>query len=659
MASTEQIACFENGLLWRLVDGEKWGFYNDTEDYEMHVSWKFGQGSKMTPLGDTTTQPASGGWTEMQLVIYPGETKEFVRGQPNGWKSSFSATPLSDEYREQKAKEAQAIIDQEIEAVYRALGHRDLGRTTPEALIQICVENRVPYVDLWFPPTSDSLHRPFEQRLTRLPWQRPTQYLQDELRDRIKLFEDGITADDVDQGQLGDCWFMCSVASLTEIPGKIQDIFIHPDPNVNVGLWEQFVGAYRVTINKGGWWFVTIIDNYFPMLGNRPAFGRTVETANELWVSLIEKAYAKMHGSYSSLLGGDALHALRDLTGYPTMSYDQYWKEASEDPGKKAALFDRIQRQDQLGYFINVNTPGTDNSDYMGGGAGVNNAADFTELYKTLGLGMGHAYSVMSARKCEGHRLLKIRNPWGNSTEWTGAWSDASPLWQQHPSVANACEFAGGKDDGTFWMDFDDVLKYFDGGGVCFVHKDWYDYRVKGQFFNGAASCALEITATKKVRAFVSLSQKDRRGLEPNDADASYEAIMLSLCEPQANRANRWSVTKNSSLNVEEPTNEYTFNMNRDMSMYIELEPNARPYYLVPRIFEKRASTKDYVVGMIADTAAGNGYQVRFVKLTEDNKVFQNYPSFDVAGHSEVSCEYQFNPEIGAPQTKSGNMIAA
>jgi hypothetical protein len=38
--------------------------------------------------------------------------------------------------------------------------------------------------------------------------------------------------------------------------------------------------------------------------------------AGETWVPLIEKAYAKLHGNYSHLLGGQECDAIEDLTGY-------------------------------------------------------------------------------------------------------------------------------------------------------------------------------------------------------------------------------------------------------------------------------------------------------------------------------------------------------
>lgn len=45
------------------------------------------------------------------------------------------------------------------------------------------------------------------------------------------------------------------------------------------------------------------------------AFSKTEQ--NELWVILLEKAYAKVYGNYWDIVGGDPVHALRDLTGAP------------------------------------------------------------------------------------------------------------------------------------------------------------------------------------------------------------------------------------------------------------------------------------------------------------------------------------------------------
>ncbi len=58
------------------------------------------------------------------------------------------------------------------------------------------------------------------------------------------------------------------------------------------------------------------MDDYLPVgPDNKPIFSRNRETKNEFWCALLEKAYAKICGSYETLEGGFTTDALVDMSG--------------------------------------------------------------------------------------------------------------------------------------------------------------------------------------------------------------------------------------------------------------------------------------------------------------------------------------------------------
>ena len=93
-------------------------------------------------------------------------------------------------------------------------------------------------------------------------------------------------------------------------------------------------GVYVVWLFINGIWREIVLDDYIPVFEEDSsislAFSRSFE--DELWVSLLEKAYAKAYGSYKAIEGGCLIETLRDLSGSPFKLFkpevddkDQIW----------------------------------------------------------------------------------------------------------------------------------------------------------------------------------------------------------------------------------------------------------------------------------------------------------------------------------------------
>lgn len=98
-----------------------------------------------------------------------------------------------------------------------------------------------------------------------------------------------------------------------------------------------------------------IIDNYFPQ---RMEYGKeiwafvTSENPEELWPMVLEKAYAKLYGSYENIEAGKVSFALADLTsGAPE---DVKLESASDNI---EALWEKILTYHKLGYLMGAGSP--------------------------------------------------------------------------------------------------------------------------------------------------------------------------------------------------------------------------------------------------------------------------------------------------------------
>ena len=101
----------------------------------------------------------------------------------------------------------------------------------------------------------------------------------------------------------------------------------------------------------------------------------------------------------------------------------------------------------------------------------VSKYGETEETREETGLVTKHAYSITKIVRAEIKtfhliQLIRIRNPYGNATEWKGAWSDGSKEWEDLPvEQREQLGLTFGHIDGEFWMSLKDFMKQFDREG--------------------------------------------------------------------------------------------------------------------------------------------------------------------------------------------------
>jgi hypothetical protein len=205
------------------------------------------------------------------------------------------------------------------------------------------------------------------------------------------LFVNGAAYTDIRQGQVGDCYFMASLAEAAlRNPSVITNMFV-----VNGD------GTYTVKFYNYGQAEYVTVDSYLPTntSGNLFYAGRGqnyANASNELWTALAEKAYAQANqfgwirpglpgngqNSYSGIEGGYIYAALGHITGQSTIAF------ASVTASTSFTTFASAFNAGKMIGFASKVTPAS--------GSGVVGS---------------HAYTVVSYNSSA--QTVTLYNPWG------------------------------------------------------------------------------------------------------------------------------------------------------------------------------------------------------------------------------------------------------
>ncbi|KAL5017976.1 hypothetical protein ScPMuIL_003698 [Solemya velum] len=382
------------------------------------------------------------------------------------------------------------------------------------------------FVDPDFPPEGRSLTFSGEQpfRNAKLKWMRPI-----DIVSKPRFFVDGATRFDLTQGQLGNCWFVAGAAIIV-IKHRKYFVKIVPDDQ---GFGQNYAGIFHFNFWWYGRWKEVIIDDYLPTDGYRLVYGHNRTQQDEFWTALLEKAYAKLHGCYEAIDGGKLQDALVDLTGGISEVIDL------EDKSKVSkSLYDILWKSFHMQTMMgcSINRP---------------KGATSSEVEKSNGLYMGHAYSVTSLAVVpylgQTVQLVRLRNPWG-SGEWNGPWSDKSYEMQSlTPEIKKKLNIVI-VEDGEFWISFEDLLSNFSEIQLCHIQPDahtaeiaadeekdqwevivYHDSWTRGITAGGCGNAPYQKLYWKNPQFQVVLT-------EPEDERSGKSTMMVSLMEKEKNR---------------------------------------------------------------------------------------------------------------------------
>jgi len=196
----------------------------------------------------------------------------------------------------------------------------------------------------------------------------------------------GPTMSDINQGSMGDCYWLSTLQSLAYAqPGKLQEMAV-----------DLGDGTYAVQFKRSGVTTYVRVDGDLPTGGwGGLAYAHPLTTGSAMWAPIMEKAYAFFRSAantYSSLGLGWTGAAFSDL-GVMTTTFNT---------SSPASVFNQITTALAGNKAVAAITNST-----------ITNGAPI------IG---SHAYTVVATSIENGIQYLTVRNPWG----YDGAGSDAN-----------------------------------------------------------------------------------------------------------------------------------------------------------------------------------------------------------------------------------------
>ncbi|CAF3070054.1 unnamed protein product [Rotaria sp. Silwood2] len=319
-----------------------------------------------------------------------------------------------------------------------------------QRIIKDCRQNKKSFVDGQFPPSSRSLGAgSFDQcsQWLRISDVSPLSHDDHKLPWTIFSFP---KPSDIQQGALGNCWLIAALALISEQPRLLEHILLTKKYNNE--------GVYLVRICHNGLWKTIIIDDFFPCTKHKYLVF-TQAKHRQLYAPLIEKACAKLFGSYAALKSGDMREGLQLLTGVPCEYIDL---DSSKNTFDSNLIWTKLLTSCKAKLLIGTSSGGNSVS---------------SEEYARVHIHKNHAFSILSVHELGDTkgRFVLVRDPHSHSNYREEAVTESV---LKRLRLVNPAD----RSTGAFWISWIRFLRYFSSITISTYNSNDFDIREQCKF---------------------------------------------------------------------------------------------------------------------------------------------------------------------------------
>ena len=214
------------------------------------------------------------------------------------------------------------------------------------------------------------------------------------------LFSDNMSPNNMIQGSIGNCYFLTVLSALTKYPSLIYQLF-----NNTLNIIQN--GYYEINLKIDNEITTITLDDYFPynIRKNKPVFCKPYK--NEIWVMLLEKAWAKTRGSYFNMDKGSPLIVLNTFLFSMKFKEDiTYHFYSLNNSNYKDKIWNMMINKIKYKKNIFMICLSKEN---------LNDKKRINNLKYSIV--ERHFYNIIEIYENEGKNRLKLRNPWGFNSQ--------------------------------------------------------------------------------------------------------------------------------------------------------------------------------------------------------------------------------------------------